>query len=226
MDRYSKIILLVHPLYDLFYNSKLSSFSNTNSLAKSIKKLDSKKSTVDIKKTLMIYGKFLNENVSKDSVVLLLKPDLVSFYPDNLKVRELSKQYDESLKKFIDFFNRKFENRFCVYQGNTFFDRTEKSVFPKTIYEKLASSLEILSFGEYFSKNRVSNKGCVPSFSNKLLTFLEKKGFSLKIRIAEKYTLPFEKEGGFRKILLPSNQRRKLQNKEKKKKLNLRKKIK
>lgn len=225
MDKYSKIILLTHPLYDVFYApSSIISSLVMSDIDK--KKLDLKKTSREIKKTLMVYGKFITENTSKDSVILLLKPDISIFYPDNLRVRKLSEKYDFALNKFCNFFNKKFENRFFVYQGNAFTDLAGRTVFPSPVYSKFKKNLEIVSFGEYFNKSLGgSYSGCVPAFSKKLSLFLEKKGFSSEIIFAEKYTLPFEKEKGFRFLLKTPTEKRRLKNKEKKKKLNLKRKL-
>jgi hypothetical protein len=245
--KYNNLILLVHPLYDLFHTSSISSKIDKDSLSSHVQKLlTTKEHRQQLKKSFLMYGKFLTENVTKDSIVLFLKPPVVdshiylslknpeAFY--NLRIIE--NKYNDNFEKFISFFQKKFPDRFFVYDKELLKFSSNgyvfaKDILPKSVLKQLNKEITIRSIGEYLFKSKIeflSNvpryRGCVNLYSNQLKLFLEKKRIASKIIFMKKFILPFEKQGAFRKVLLNPTEKRRLQNKEKKKKLNLRKKLK
>lgn len=233
-------MLLVHPLYDLYFTNQLSLLFNKKNLDAHLKNLNTRTFLKQRNKFLKIYSKFLLEQVKKDTVVLVLIPSLKPFYEgyvsktgkhmDLTSFKILENMYNEAQINFIDFFKKKYSNRFFVYQGEISKFTDPNKIFKNETYKKdflkrFNTKLKILALGEYFIKKKDGFGGCVTSYTKKIVELLRYRNIASEVFFMKKYTLSF-KEGGFRKAVLKPTDRRKLQNKEKKKKLIIKKRLK
>jgi hypothetical protein len=230
---FSELIVLVHPLYDLVFGENYEQSIIKNNFNPNIKKIKSKekKSFSQLKKSLGIYGDFLNRQTDENKLIIVYKPNLKRFFSNSHK-REYNKNikiYDVLLNKFISYFKKKFSNRFYVSS----FDPNEPSsdlFLSKKLQNQLKSEININLLGEYYTKYLSSTYGCVPTWEQYLNKKLENIGVKVnESKIISSKTLAFNdpkfKEDGFRDKLIRGHERRKIQNKKKKDKLKINKKI-
>lgn len=235
MEEYKNIVALVHPLYDVFYTDEFpeeyfvnGKNPNLQDLIKNNKKGQQLKS--NIKKTLGIYGSYLNSLVNKkDTCVVVYLPSdhLMTEHFSNSSLSELKKTrqlYDKYINKFLEFFKSKFKNRFFVTDYNVDYPKRTGKFLSDEILSRLHKDINLHLLGEYYHPENKTHKGCVYDWGVTLNKELANRYITVKnTTIHTDKTLAFNLHnhlGGFRKAVLKPTERRKLQNKSKKKKLN------
>jgi hypothetical protein len=208
MDKkYNKIVMLVHPFFDLLL-VKLAHFNDHDTrpdvdIPKSVSK--------PLAKLFREYGKAIIEH-SKDPNVKFLLILPVDFSPK----RDI---YSKIVERFVKFAKEKFKDRIVVTDFD-FYLKFERGIFPhKKFLKDLAKKLEIEVFGEY-------GDNCVKAWKSSLKTYLEHFKFEVtKTNINYHLSIinPKDKTLLARKILVGA-ERRKMQQKRKKEKLKIRRK--
>ncbi len=239
VEKYNKIYLLVHPLYDLFLMQGFYKQVTDNLIDNPIiEKLNSKHkpTTNEFKKIIGIYGDQINK-ISKEeaSLLIIFTPQIGVYdrYEHKMsfeKYSELKKEFYKTLKlqkqilsKFTEFTNRNLKNR-VVYSnynphanGNPDVIGTPKFM-TKTFINKLSKDVRILAFGEY-------RKLCVSTWATAIQNRLASFGIHSKIHTIKRRTIDYKSKlniqnaVGFEKAILPKTEKRKVQQKLKKQKL-------
>ena len=235
MNKYKNIVALVHPLYDVFYTNEFpedyfvnGKNPNLQDIIKNNKKGQQLKS--NIKKSLGIYGDYLNSLVNKkDTCVVVYLPDdhLMSERYSKKVLSELEKTrkvYDKQINKFLKFFKSKFKDRFFVTDYDENYPKATGRFLSAEILSKLDKNVNLDLLGEYYYPQSKKNKGCVYEWGVSLNKELANKYITVKnTNIHTEKTLAFNLHGnldGFRKAVLKPTERRRLQNKSKKRKIN------
>jgi len=231
MTEYNEIVALVHPIYDAIYTDKnyydlLKDGVNPNTDAIINKTKKGKQLTIQIKKTLGIYGEFLNQQLSKKNTCVVIylpsehKADVPAKYVST--IFDMYKFHIKTLKNFILHYKKKFGDR--IYISNYSKSHESAPFLSQKILDNLGKSVTLTLFGEYYNPQNERNKGCVHSWGTDLVSKLAFQGVTVKhMKILTEKTLPFKSKEvfGFRKVVLPANEKRALQNKEKKRKLKI-----
>ncbi|MEI8364444.1 MAG: hypothetical protein WCF78_03225 [archaeon] len=236
-EKYNKIYLLVHPLYDLIimrgFLRQVINDTRENPIIKQIK-LGDKRTNDILKKTLGIYGKQINKiSENKDAILIVFEPKLRGYenYSNKMtletykmnaqRFNETLKEQKELLSKFNLFIKDKLSERviFSNYDPNQGIEPgaiTTPNFMNKIFLNKLNKEISISAFGEYRGL-------CVSTWGKAIKNRLEYFGIKSKINYLNNLSLsekPFELNK-FRKAILPKHRKREVQHKNKIMKLKL-----
>ena len=242
VEKYNKLYLLVHPLYDIFFPSSISELIdedyNKTSISTRLKN-KSRPTIQKIKKTLGIYGEMVEKiSKDKDGMLVIFEPQLkdYTYYSDHFnftraEYKELREQYSiisklqkKVLSKFIANTTQKLQDRVIISNYDT--HNPDNQFIPKTpefyndkFIQKFNHEVKIIAFGEFYTPD-AENKGCVPGWAKAIDKLLRFKGIKSEITYLNERTLPFKSAGidGFRKAVLPAHQKREIRKEEKKSK--------
>lgn len=236
VEKYNKLYLLIHPLYDLFIMrgfSKQAIFDlKENPIVKQIRSGD--KRTINIlKTTLGIYGDQINLiSADKNAMLILFEPRLkgydhysnkISLATYNKHLKDFNTTLDaehEIISRFDTFIKNKLNERVIISNYNPYIKDPEiiatPSFMKKAFLSKLNKEVNVYAFGEYRNQ-------CVSiwgqAIENKLIRF----GIKPKLHLINNKSL-YEKldfNTKFRKSILPKHKKRELQQTNKKLKLKL-----
>ncbi|GEM_PF-3121703 len=245
VEKYTDIVALVHPLYDVVYTSKLldetgvfdknNKLINKNTDALFNPNTDRKQLRTNlkyqIKKSLGIYGAFLNQYISKSNACVVIYIPRPDFYEPSivlpLKLLKIKAQlksdvelYNKLLTPFIKHYESIFKNR--LYVTDYVYGQSSTSpILSADIVRNLSMHITLTVIGEYNTTH--SSRGCVNAWKNNISNFLWKKDIKVHEYVIPERTLSFKSEGlvGFRKKVLPKHEKRELQQKKKKVKLKI-----
>ena len=188
------MVLLVHPLYDVFFkdNPTLLNHKITNDL-NDLRNIKRRKQIAQIKKTLSIYGEeLLKYKKQPNTLFVLIKPsflresDIVFNEYENVSkkneqhklVQEMFSVYEKTMERFYKFGQTHLKERFQVSSFDPEFG--DKKFLDREVLKKLDSSVKVKSFGEYFSRK----EGCVHCWSRFVKEHLVKNKFKvLEVKI-------------------------------------------
>jgi len=174
--KYTEVVLLVHPLFDIFrpYGkirvSKFNEVFNVDNKNKLHKNLE-----IQLKRSLELYGKeILNHKKKKETVfVLLLPPKNARIFSRGFGNEEYAevneqryKKYNELLAKFIEFGTRTLKERFVLskdYAAYNISSFAKLSTISQQIIPRLNKNVTLRSFGEFLTG---SDNGCVNLYSD------------------------------------------------------------
>jgi len=166
VERYNKLYLLVHPLYDLFIIQGLSESHFSNKVIPKIIAKD-KPTIAGLKKAIGIYGDEINKiSKDKDALLIIFEPKLAGYerYADRMshdQFLEFKKEYEgtlasqkELLSRFYKFINTKLGERVIVtnYYPSTvgILKHTSNPDFmTRDFTKKLTKTVDVFAFGEY-----------------------------------------------------------------------------
>jgi hypothetical protein len=169
-QKYSEVVLLVHPLYNVLYNliennTFIESVSSVEELFITLKK--DKKLNVQLKKSLAAYGKKILEYKDKPNTVFIL----VEALPTRPVLSTNEFVYKQMLDKFVAFGKKHLKERFVITSSNPIIgeidSRLRKKLVPRSVLKKLKPSVSISAFGEYADKGN-----CVRTWSAFLVSIL------------------------------------------------------
>ena len=134
MEKYNKLIVLVHPLY--YYFSFMSPF-------KLYPEKINKQAEIILKQSLFEYSKQLMKLAKKDPKVFfcLVKP--------NYQNERRNVVYDETIKSFEDFATKQLGERFVVSRLGESLDKKNRDFLPEKYYSRFQSKIDMIGFGEY-----------------------------------------------------------------------------
>jgi len=143
MEKYNKLIVLVHPLY--YYFSFKSPF-------KLYPEKVNKQAELILKQSLFEYRKQLIKLAKKDPKVCfcLIKP--------NYQNERRNVVYNEAIKSFESFATKQLGDRFVVSRLGELLDKKNKVFLPEEYYSRFQSKIDMIGFGEY--KEHCSKTWC------------------------------------------------------------------
>jgi len=226
--RYNEIVLLVHPLYDATFTSfdvsitkkHIEAISNPNTKNKQLRK----ELLSQIKKTLGIYGDFLNKFVNKKETGIIFyspRDDLEVSTKEKKIIKQSMDVYTKVLTPFLNHYTALFNERLYISDYHSLFPHITKPIISKEMSANLDKEINLIMLGEYYN-SRKGDQGCVYNLKQNFIKYLESNNTQIKkISLIKERILSFKSEGliGFRKAVLPKHQRRKLVQTEKKAKL-------
>jgi len=168
-SKYSKIVMLVHPLYSPFLGSVLGMSRKVDDLKLLFRSL------------LGAYGKKILElEKDSDAFFIIVKYDFSNMAsPYREQFEELERIF---LEPFFDFVKRRLGNK--IYITNFVAqDRDTMDLLPSNFKEIFERKLSVFSFGEHYD-------GCVKFWSWDLQNILDRNGFSYTLERLPKYSLP------------------------------------
>jgi len=207
-QKFNEIILLVHPLYDVFINILRENPSIVINNSKPTREKDAKHLDILYKRCLAIYGKTILEiKESPKSVMIMIKPDVediknVLIDHNTLKDYDYNKwktAYDNLIERFVKFGTKTLGRQFIVTEDDI--DK-RMTLIDKTKY---ANKVKLKVIGEY-------KEICVINRMEFLYHLLRLNSIGVSnIEILEERTLfniPWK--GKLRESALPRQERRQL----------------
>lgn len=193
IQKYNEIVLLVHPLYDVFFKSDVKHLNyEIIDQLNNPKNKDRKKKIEQIKKTLAIYGRELKKYEKKpNTLFVLINPSLLreaDILNNKYKNVDLGKVHSLVEKIFVEY--KKKIHRFNLFGFKTLKNRFQttnfdpeygkKEFLPRSVLKNIDKEVSIVSFGEYIG--RKNKNGCVNVWTKFAINHLKKE----KINVSKK----------------------------------------
>jgi len=164
-QKYNEIVMLVHPLYDVFFTHEFNYILRKTTIKdnrlvfdKSLLKKDVDLFKKQISVSLAVYRKTIKERDKGNNFFILNELCVDKTFIDSIPERK--DMYDLVMRPLKEYIEKKFKNRFFVFYNQVSSAEAleeRESNFLK-LKKKLASEIKLIGFGEYANKDRCVNQ--------------------------------------------------------------------